>query len=59
MCQGNLFAPNVYNNTQVDSIASSNQATITSSTSFSANNIHASGAIAATSYYTDGSAILA
>ena len=38
---GDFYAPNIYNKTQVDYIASTNQATITSSTSFNALNIDA------------------
>ena len=44
---GDFFAPNVYNKTQVDHIASTKQATITASFSFNANNTTAIGAIAA------------
>ena len=38
---GEFYAPNIYNKTQVDYIASTKQATITSSTSFDAFNINA------------------
>ena len=57
-CQGDFFAPNIYNRTQVDYIASTKQATITSTTSFNANNINASGSITAANYLTSGTATL-
>ncbi|MFM7982895.1 MAG: hypothetical protein ACKPKO_26585, partial [Candidatus Fonsibacter sp.] len=57
-CQGDLSAPNIYNKSQVDSIANTKQATITSTTSLNANNINASRSITAASYSTSGTAAL-
>ncbi|MFM7981423.1 MAG: hypothetical protein ACKPKO_19115 [Candidatus Fonsibacter sp.] len=56
--QGDLFAPNSYNRTQVDYTASTKQATITSATSFNANNINASLSVTASNYFTSGTATL-
>ena len=42
---GDFYAPNIYNKTQVDNIASTKQATIPSSTSFNALNINALGTV--------------
>ncbi|MFM7988132.1 MAG: hypothetical protein ACKPKO_53350, partial [Candidatus Fonsibacter sp.] len=53
-----LAAPNIYNKSQVDSIANTKQATITSTTSFNANCINASGSITAANYYTNTTATL-
>ena len=47
-------ASNIYNKTHVDHIASSKQSSLSFSTFFNALNIPASGAIAASNYYTDG-----
>ena len=47
---GDFHAPNIDNKTQVDYIASTKQATITSSTSLNALNIHALGTVTA-SYF--------
>ncbi|MFM7986081.1 MAG: hypothetical protein ACKPKO_42885, partial [Candidatus Fonsibacter sp.] len=57
-CQGDLSAPNIYNISQVDSIANTKQATITSTTSLNANNINASGSITAANYLTSVTATL-
>ena len=42
---GDFYAPNIYNKTQVDYIASTKQATITSLTSLNALNTNASGTV--------------
>ena len=44
-CQGDVFAPNIYNKTQVDFVASFLTTTITSTTSFNANNVNATASI--------------
>ena len=44
---GDFYAPNVYHKTQVDYIASTKQPTTTASSSFTANNLTAVGAITA------------
>jgi hypothetical protein len=46
----------ICNKIQVDCIAGSKQATITSTTSFISKHINAAGTITAASYYTDGTA---
>ena len=57
-CQGDLFGSFLYQRTQVDYIASTKQATITSTTALNANNINASGSITAANYLTRGTATL-
>ena len=51
---GDFIAPNLYNKTQVDYIASTRQPTITVLSSFNANNITAVRAIIVANNFTDG-----
>ena len=51
---GDFYGPNIYNKTQVDYIASTKQATITSSTLFNALNINALGVITASYFNSTG-----
>ena len=54
---GDVYAPNIYNKTQVDYIASRKQAIVTSATSCNPLNIYASGAITVVSINSDGTVV--